>query len=204
MFHLTRNHFSLGAKMDSLLTTLISVLLAETGDRTQILAAVLALRFHNDRRVLAGLALATVANCTLSAVGGSLIDGWISEAPLRLLNGLAYIFAGIGMLLWRRPVDVLQTWKTGAFMTSFTGLFILQFGDKSQFIIAANAGQTPLWGMALIGGILGILTACVPAILFRDTLATMLPLRFIRIAGGVALTLWGLLQALRAFGLIEA
>ena len=73
--------------MDSLLATLISVLLAETGDRTQILAAALALRFHDDRRVLAGLAAATIANCTISAIGGSVIDSWISEAPLRLLTG---------------------------------------------------------------------------------------------------------------------
>lgn len=188
--------------MDSLLTTLISVLIAETGDRTQILAAALALRFHDDRRVLAGLTAATIANCTISAIGGSVIDSWISEAPLRLFNGLAYIFAGVGMLMWRRPVDVLSGWRTGAFVTSFLGLFILQFGDKSQFIIAANAAQTPLWGMTLIGGIMGVMAACVPAIIFREKLAAMLPIRFIRIGGGIALTIWGLVQALRAFGLI--
>ncbi len=190
--------------MDSLLTTLISVLLAETGDRTQILAAALALRFHNDRAVLIGLALATLANCTLSAVGGSVIDGWISEAPLRLFNALAYIFAGVGMLLWRRSVDVLATWRTGAFATSFLGLFILQFGDKSQFIIAANAAYTPMWSLTLVGGWLGVMAACAPAVILREKLATILPIRAIRLVGGVAITLWGLLQALRAFGLTAA
>jgi Ca2+/H+ antiporter, TMEM165/GDT1 family len=188
--------------MDSLLSTLISVLLAETGDRTQILAAALALRFHDDRRVLAGLVMATIANCIVSALGGSAINSWIGEAPLRLFNGMAYVFAGIGMLLWRRPVDILSGWRTGAFTTSFLGIFILQFGDKSQFIIAANAAQTPLWEMTLAGGVLGILAACVPAVIFREKLATMLPLRPIRLVGGVALTLWGLLQALRAFEVI--
>jgi Ca2+/H+ antiporter, TMEM165/GDT1 family len=188
--------------MESLLATLISVLLAETGDRTQILAAALALRFHDDRRVLAGLLAATIANCAFSAWGGSVIDSWIAEAPLRLFNGMAYVFAGVGMLLWRRPVDILAGWRTGTFMTSFLGLFILQFGDKSQFIIAANAAQTPLWGMTLSGGVLGIMAACVPAVVFRERLATMLPLRAVRMVGGVILTLWGLLQALRAFEVI--
>ncbi len=188
--------------MDSFLATFISVLLAETGDRTQILAAALALRFHDDRRVLAGLLVATIVNCTISAIGGSAIDGWISEAPLKLFNGMAYVFAGVGMLLWRRRVDVLSGWRTGAFMTSFLGLFILQFGDKSQFIIAANAALTPLWGMTLAGGVLGVMVACVPAIILRERLATMLPLRGLRIGGGIVLTIWGLVQAARAFGVI--
>jgi putative Ca2+/H+ antiporter (TMEM165/GDT1 family) len=46
------------------------------------------------------------------------------------------------------------------------------------------------------------MAACVPAIIFREKLAAMLPIRFIRIGGGIALTIWGLVQALRAFGLI--
>jgi Ca2+/H+ antiporter, TMEM165/GDT1 family len=188
--------------MESLLATLISVLIAETGDRTQILAAALAMRFHDDRRVLAGLALATIGNCGLSALGGSVIDGWISGAPLRLFNGMGYGFAGLGMLLWRRPVNVLSGWHTGAFITSFLGIFILQFGDKSQFIIAANAAQTPLWGMTFVGGVIGVMAACVPAVVFRAKLAAMLPVRAIRLSGGIMLASWGLLQALRAFGVI--
>lgn len=188
--------------MDSLLTTLLSVFLVEMGDRTQILVAVLALRFHNERRVLAGLALATLINCSVSAIGGSVVDNWISEAPLRLFNALAYIFAGTGMLLWRRPVDVLAGWKTSAFMTSFLGLFVLELGDKSQFIILANAAQTPLWPMTILGGWMGIMAACAPAIYLRERLATMLPIGAIRIGGGIVLTIWGLIQAMRAFGLI--
>ena len=188
--------------MDSLITTLVSVMLAEMGDRTQILAAVLALRFRDDRRVLAGLMLATLANCSMSAIGGSVIDNMISEAPLRLFNALAYVSAGVGMLLWRRPVDILSGWKTGAFVTSFLGLFVLELGDKSQFIILANAAQTPVWPITIVGGWIGIMTACAPAIYLRERLATMLPIAKIRIAGGFVLTVWGLMQGVRAFGLI--
>lgn len=188
--------------MDAFLTTLLSTLLAEMGDRTQILAAALALRFHRNGPILAGLALATLLNSTISAIGGSVIDQWISERPVLLFNGIAYISAGLGMLMWRRKVELLEKWKTGAFMTAFLGLAILQFGDKSQFLIATNAATTPLWGFVLAGGAAGIFLACAPAIILREQLAQILPLQAIRRFGGVVMLLWGLWLALRAFDLV--
>ena len=187
--------------MDALLSTLLSVFLAELGDRTQILAAALALRYHKNAAVLAGLAAATLLNCTISAAGGSVIDSWISEAPLKLFAGLAYILAGVGMLMWRRVVDPLKGWKTPPFVTAFLGLFILEFGDKSQFIIAAQAARTPFWPMAAVGGFVGIMAATVPAVFLRERLATIVPLKPIRWISGALLLGWGILLALQAFGL---
>lgn len=188
--------------MDSLLVTFFSVLLAEMGDRPQILAAALAMRFGNDRLVISALALAAALNCAISAVAGSVIDQWISEDPLRLFNGLAYVSAGVAMLWWRRPVDLLSGWKIAPFLTAFLGLFILQFGDKSQFIIAANAAMTPHPVFTGLGGWLGIMASVVPAIILKERLAQLLPLPLIRKAGGVLLLLWGVLQALRAWRIL--
>jgi Ca2+/H+ antiporter, TMEM165/GDT1 family len=188
--------------MDALLSTFLSVFLAEIGDRTQILAAALALRYHKSGAVLAGLAAATLVNCGLSAAGGSVIDGWISEAPVKLFAGMAYIFAGAGMLMWRRTVDPLSGWKTSAFLTAFLGLFILEFGDKSQFIIAAQAARTPFWPMAAVGGFVGIMTATIPAVILRERLAQIVPLKPIRWASGALLLGWGGILALQAFGLM--
>ena len=188
--------------MDSLLATFFSVLFAEMGDRPQILAAALALRFANDRVVIWALALATALNCAISAVAGSVIDQWISEDPLRLFNGLAYVSAGVAMLWWRRPVELLEGWKIAPFLTAFLGLFILQFGDKAQFIIAANAAMTPHWMFTGLGGWLGIMAAVVPAIFLKEKLALLLPLPIIRKVGGIVFLLWGLLQALRAWRIL--
>lgn len=188
--------------MDSLIATFFSALLAEMGDRSQILAAVLAMRFGRDRMVILALALATAINCTLSAVAGSVIDDWISEDPLRLFNGLAFVSAGVAMLWWRRPVDLLSGWKIAPTLTAFLGLFILQFGDKTQFIIAANAAMTPYPAFTALGGWLGIMAAVVPAIVLKERLAQMISLPKIRVAGGVLLLLWGILQALRAWRIV--
>ena len=188
--------------MDSLLATFFSAFLAEMGDRPQILAAALALRFSNDRLVIWALALATAVNCVISAIAGSVIDQWISEDPLRLFNGLAYVSAGVAMLWWRRPVDLLENWKITPFLTAFLGLFILQFGDKAQFIIAANAAMTPHPVFTGVGGWLGIMAAVVPAIVLKEKLAQLLPLPNMRKAGGMLFLLWGLVQALRAWRIL--
>lgn len=187
--------------MEALLSTFFSVFLAEIGDRTQILAAALALRYHKNGSVLAGLACATLLNCTVSAVGGSVIDEWISDAPLKLFAGLAYIFAGAGMLMWRRRVDPLSGWKTPAFLTAFLGLFILEFGDKSQFIIAAQAARHDVWILVPVGGFAGIMAATVPAVILRERLAQLVPLNPIRWVAGALLLGWGLLLAAQAFGI---
>ncbi|HEV7234314.1 MAG TPA: TMEM165/GDT1 family protein [Sphingorhabdus sp.] len=188
--------------MDALLTTLLSVLVAEIGDRTQILAAALALRYNKNSAVLAGLACATLLNCAISGIGGSVIDGWISERPLKLFAGLAYIFAGSAMLMWRRKVDPLTGWKFPAFVTAFLGLFILELGDKSQFIIAAQAARYEYWYMVPVGGFIGIMAATVPAVLLRERLAQVAPIKPMRWIGGALLLGWGLNLALQAFGLV--
>jgi putative Ca2+/H+ antiporter (TMEM165/GDT1 family) len=188
--------------MDSLIASFLTLILTETGDRTQLLAAALAIRFASNRPVIIGLAAASLINCLISAYAGSFIDQWVSQDPVRLFNGLAHVLAGIAMLAWRRPVDLLHGWKTGSGLTAFLGIFILQFGDKGQFIIAANAARADHWLFPAIGGWLGILTAVVPAILLKERLAQMVPIAKIRIAGGIGLCLLGLLHAFKAWHII--
>jgi Ca2+/H+ antiporter, TMEM165/GDT1 family len=188
--------------MDSLIASFLTLILTETGDRTQLLAAALAVRFGADRPVIAGFALASLANCLLSANAGSFIDEWISQDPVRLFNGLAYILAGVAMIGWRRKTDLLEGWKTGPFLTAFFGILILQFGDKGQFVIAANAARADHWLFPAIGGWMGALVAVVPAILLKERIAKLLPIARIRIAGGIVLCLLGAIHALRAWRII--
>ncbi len=187
--------------MEALLVSALTVFFAELGDRTQLLAAALAIRFRNERSIIGGLALASLINCFASAYAGIYMGKLMSELPLRMFQGLAYIFAAVGMLWWRRKVNLLGWWKTGAFMTAFLGLFILEFGDKSQFLILAKAANNP-WGFAAAGGWIGIMAACVPAIIMGEKLADMLPIAAMRRIAGFAFLLWGIGLVLSAWGLI--
>ena len=106
------------------------------------------------------------------------------------------------MVAWRRPTDLLESWSIGPFWTSFLGLFILQFGDKGQFILAATAARTDMAIFAAAGGWAGVMIACVPAILLRQRLAEMIPIAVVRFVGGAAFLLVGSILALSAWGIV--
>ena len=187
--------------MDAFLTSMLAVLLAETGGRTQLLAALVAIRFNRDRPVLAALLLAILINVAMSAVLGSLIHGWISENALMFFYALSCLFAGLVMLIPHRTVDEPVA-RLGAFLGSFTALFLTMLGDKSQFLIGATAARTDMALLSGIGGFCGLAIACVPAIIFRDQLARAVPLIWVRRIGGALFTLLGTGIALAALELI--
>jgi Ca2+/H+ antiporter, TMEM165/GDT1 family len=187
--------------MEALLTTALATFLAETGDRTQLLVAVLALRFRNEKQIMVGLTLATLINCVLSAYAGSALSKMISDAPLQMFQGLSWLFAGIGMFWLRRNVDQLKSWKTGAFLSAFLGILILEFGDKSQFLVLASAMTASHWSFAAFGGVAGILTASIPAILLAEKLADILPITKIRRICGIIFAVWGVYLVLGAIGI---
>lgn len=176
--------------------------LAEFGERPQILCAALAMRYGRISPIIWGLGLATLCNCAISAMAGSAVNQWISEEPLQLFYALSLIFAGIGMVAWRRPTDLLEGWSIGPFWTSFLGLFILQFGDKGQFILAATAARTDMAIFAAAGGWVGVMIACVPAILLQRRLADAIPIRTVRFVGAAAFLLIGSVLALSAWGIV--
>ncbi len=187
--------------MDAFLTSLFALALAEFGDRPQILCAALAIRYGRVSPIILGLALATLCNCTISVLAGSAVHRWISEDALQLFYALSLIFAGFGMVAWRRPVDLLEKWPFGPFWTSFLGLFILQLGDKGQFILMATAARTDMAYFAAAGGWFGVMIACLPAILAYRQLTDNMPMTTIRYAGGAAFLLIGAIVALGALGI---
>lgn len=186
--------------MDAFLITFLLTALTQLGDRTQVLAAGLSIRFANRTLIIAGCALASAVNCALSAYAGILMRGWIEGDALILFYALALLFAGIGMLAWRRPVDMLENWPFGPFLAPFIGLFVVQFGDKGQFLIGAMVANNPGYAFATFGGWAGIMMALIPAILLQERLAALLPIKTIRTLAGAAFLLAGIYNAFAIWG----
>ncbi|MCG6119524.1 MAG: TMEM165/GDT1 family protein [Blastomonas sp.] len=187
--------------MEAFVTSLLLTAIVQIGDRSQLLCAALAMRFQRPGAVIAAMVVASVAGAALAAWGGVLVGEWISRDALALFYALSLLFAGLGMLAWRRRVDLLQGWRIGPFLTALLGVMILQFGDKGQFIVAATAarGHDAVW--PLLGGAIGTVLGLLPAIIWQDALAHW-PLRQLRIGAGVAITAIGMFLALGAFGLV--
>lgn len=187
--------------MEAFLTSLLLTSIVQTGDRAQLLCAALGQRFARPVPLMLGAALASGLSAAIGALGGVVVGTWISLDALRLFYALSLLFAGLGMLAPRRPVDTLPGWRTGPLLTGLLGLLILQFGDKGQFIVAATAARSHDWVWPLIGGWAGTLLGLIPAIIWQEKLA-LWPLRAVRMGAGGVIGTIGIALALGAFGLV--
>jgi putative Ca2+/H+ antiporter (TMEM165/GDT1 family) len=174
--------------MDALLPTFLAALFAEFGDKTQLLAIVLALRFRRrEAAVLGGIALAAFANSLLAAAGGRLIHEVINFRAITLMIACALVLAGAGSLMRQRRPDTADSWKLGAFGTSFISVAILEFGDKTQFLTMTLAARAD---------------SLLVAVALAGDFEKLLPVRPVRYAAGGLLVLIGLITAVSALRLI--
>ena len=187
--------------MDALLIALLGCLLAETGDKGQLLALALAERFQRDGAVIAGIVAAAFANAAIGAAAGAFIAPMLGTDGRLLFLALALIFLAVGMFWPTKRPDPLANWRLGAFLTSALGLFILGFGDGAQFLILGIAVRTADPVLAATGGAIGIIAATVPVLLLRGPAFNALPLRAIRLGGAVLVLLAGMAAAVSALHL---
>lgn len=187
--------------MDALLIALLGCLLGEIGDKGQLLALALAMRFQRDGAVIAGVVVAAIANAAIGAAAGAFLAPMLGSDARLLFLSLALIFLALGMFWPTKQPDPLAGWRLGPFATTALGLFILGFGDGAQFLILGIAVRTADPFLAATGGAIGIIAAMVPVILWREQLFKMLPLRAIRRGGGVLVLLIGLAVAVSALHL---
>lgn len=188
--------------MDALLPPLVAAFLAEWGDRTQLLAALLAARFGRARPLLVGMALAALANGLLSAFAGRMLADLINFRAITLMTAFALLFAGMGALLPQKPPTLEGSGKGGAFFSSLFAFVVLEFGDKTQFLTAALAARANSLWLPALGATTGVLLAIAPAVLIGDRLKNVLPLRTIRLGAGILFLMLGMVAAISALRLV--
>lgn len=187
--------------MDALLTAFVAAALAEWGDRTQLFMIILAARFAKPGPLLAGLAVAALANNLLAAFGGTLVNDLINARALSLLVAMALLLAGLGGLVRRKPPDMAKSWRIGAFLTAAIALFLIEFGDKTQFLTFALAGRFDSFALAAAGATAGVVAANIPAAFLGERLAREVPLQPVRYAIGALFIVTGFIIAVGALEL---
>lgn len=187
--------------MDVVFLPFLTAALAEWGDKTQILALVLAVQFRRPLPVLCGIALAALINSLLGAFAGSLVRPMISHEAMLLMLALGFLFAGVGGFIpFRDPATGLGA-RLGAFATSFIAFFALELGDKTQFVTFSFAGVSGAWIVTGCAAAAGIVIGCAPAVMMGEALRERLPLKLIRRIVAGLFTLAGLAIAIAALGL---
>jgi Ca2+/H+ antiporter, TMEM165/GDT1 family len=186
--------------MDALIPAFIAAALAEMGDKSPWLAAILAARFGRAGPVLLGIFAAAALASALSAAAGALVQPMMTPNARLLFLALALVVSGVtGFFALRRP-DPLANWRIGAFATTAIGLFVLQFGEGTQFLVAGLAANAKLPAMAALGATLGICAVTIPMALAGIALRDRLPIRAMRIIPAIlflATGLWAAVSALR-------
>jgi len=165
-----------------LLSTAV-VALAEMGDKTQLLAFLLAARFRKPVPILIAILLATLINHGLSAVLGQWITTVISPDVLLWVVSIGFIAMAIWMLIPDELGDEsssINKWqKLGVFGATFILFFLAEIGDKTQIATVALAARFDSIFWVTAGTTLGMLLANVPAVFIGDKLAHKLPIALI-------------------------
>lgn len=177
-----------------------TVALAEIGDKTQLLALLLAARFRKPWPIIWGILVATLLNHALAGWLGSLAARWLTPEVLRWVVAASFI----AIALWTLKPDKLDADETlparGAFIATTLAFFIAEIGDKTQVATVLLAAKySPLWQI-VAGTTVGMLLANVPVVLLGSRFASKLPLRAARITAALVFLLLGLWAAFKGIG----
>jgi putative Ca2+/H+ antiporter (TMEM165/GDT1 family) len=185
--------------MEALLVSTGVVALAEIGDKTQLLAFILAARFKKPLPIILGILCATIVNHGLAGALGAWITATVTPEILRWVLGGSFL----GMAIWTLIPDRIEEEETqiakrfGVFGATLLTFFLAEMGDKTQIATVAMAAHyaTPL--PVVIGTTLGMLIADVPAVFVGDKLATKIPMKLVH---SVAAAIFALLGAATLMG----
>lgn len=164
-------------KLEAFLVSTGVVALAEIGDKTQLLAFILAAKLRRPLPIVLGILVATLANHALAGALGTWITSLLGPETLRWALGLSFI----GMAIWTLIPDKFdesdaKLARFGVFGTTLVAFFLVEMGDKTQIATVALAAQYHAFSAVVAGTTLGMMIANVPAVLLGDRIAHRMPI----------------------------
>lgn len=184
--------------MEALLVSTGIVALAEIGDKTQLLAFILAAKFRKPLPIVLGILVATLANHAFAGALGSWITTVLAPQALRWILGVSFV----AMAIWTLIPDKFEEGdaklaRFGVFGTTLIAFFLAEMGDKTQVATVALAAQYHSLFSVVAGTTLGMMIANVPAVLLGDRIAQRMPVRLVH---GVAAAIFASLGVATLLG----
>jgi putative Ca2+/H+ antiporter (TMEM165/GDT1 family) len=182
--------------VQTFLISTLTVALAELGDKTQLLALVLAAKYRKPWTICLGILLATLVNHALAGAFGAAVAQWLSPQILRVIVALSFLAIAAWTLVPDKADEDESARNGSVLVATAVAFFLAEIGDKTQIATAVIAAQYhPLW-QVVAGTTCGMLIADVPAVWLGARFAQQLPLRATRIVAALlfaALGFWILL-----------
>jgi len=186
--------------MEAFLTSSLLVAVAEIGDKTQLLAIVLATRFRKPVPIVLGILAATLANHALAAFAGQFAAGLLEGPWFRIAVAASFVVMGLWTLIPDKlDDDGAPRARGGVFVTTLVAFFLVEMGDKTQLATVALGAQFANLVAVTAGTTLGMMLANVPAVLLGNALVQRISLKAVRLiaaASFVAVGSWMLVEVL--------
>jgi len=182
-------------RVEAFLVSAGVVALAEIGDKTQLLALLLATRFRKPLPIVAGIFVATLANHAGASAIGSWLTNIVGADTMRWILALSFFAMAAWALVPDSPPDGTSTTpRYGVFLTTVVAFFLVEMGDKTQIATVALAAQfhSILW--VVMGTTVGMLLANVPVVYLGDALIRRVPLKWVRIFAALTFVALGILS----------
>ena len=177
--------------MEAFLVSTGIVVLAEIGDKTQLLAFILAAKFRKPIPIVIGILVATIFNHAFAGLLGSWITTLLGPETLRWVLGISFIaMAGWTLIPDKFDEEDAKLARFGVFTTTLIAFFLAEMGDKTQVATVALAAQYQSVALVVAGTTFGMMLANVPAVLLGDRIAERIP---VRIVHGIAAAIFAVL-----------
>lgn len=185
--------------MEAFLISTGIVALAEIGDKTQLLAFILAAKFRRPLPIIIGILVATVANHAFAGALGAWITSLMGPETLRWVLGVSFI----GMGLWTLIPDKFaeedaKLARFGVFGTTLVAFFLAEMGDKTQIATIALVAQYHAFFSVVAGTTLGMMLANVPAVILGERIAHRMPVRLVHAIAATIFVILGVVTLLGA------
>ena len=180
--------------MEAFFVSTAIVALAEMGDKTQLLALVLAARFRKPWPIVLGILVATLANHGLAGALGAWVTTVVGPQVLRWILGVSFIAMAVWMLipdtLDEGDADGAPRW--GVFGTTLVAFFLAEMGDKTQIATVMLAAQYNAYLWVVAGTTLGMMLANAPVVWLGDRITHLVPIRVVHGVSAVIFLVLGL------------
>jgi len=189
--------------MDSLLVSTLVVAIAEIGDKTQLLAIILATRFKKPVPIILGILVATLANHALAATAGYWVSGLLTGLWFKWAIALSFIAMAAWALIPDKADDEhgSRAGRYGVFLTTTIAFFLVEMGDKTQIATVALGAKFHSIAWVAAGTTLGMMLANIPAVYLGEAATRIVPLKYVRIGAALIFLGLGLWAAVEAAGL---
>lgn len=179
------------------------VALGEMGDKTQLLALLLAARFRRPWVISAGILVATLVNHALAGAAGAWVAQALGPVALRWVVGLSFMAMAVWMLIPDQGEEPAgERARLGVFGTTLVAFFLAEMGDKTQIATVALAARYADLVAVVGGSTLGLMLANVPAVFLGDKVARMVPMRLVHLVSAALFLVLGVLTLLSKAALV--